>query len=290
MGLLKKIKKSLKKKKENQSNNFYINRVNITYSSDQKRPHGKVALILGASSGIGKATAISMAYNGARVVIAARREELLKEVKDEINNIAPNICEYVICDVLDLDQIKKTVEFTVKKFDKIDVAVNNFGVSFGCNITEITEEKYNNVLDINTKAVLFALKHQIQQMLLQKNTFCSIINIGSTLSLTGFTNASLYSASKHAIVGITKSVALERNPNIRINCVCPGSVKGGANSSMGPNNISAAGEFNLINQRYPVGHIGKPEEVDSVVSFIASDEASYVNGAIIPVDGGFTAY
>lgn len=294
MKIVKKIEKFFRKirnifsKKRKAESKFNVNRVNITYSVDKKRLQGKVALILGASSGIGKATAINLAHNGARVIIAARREELLQEVKAEINNIYPDVCDYIVCDVAQLNQIEDAVDFSIKKFGKIDVAVNNVGISYGCDIVDITEEKYNQIMNINTKATLFSMQYQVRAMLKQKDVLCSIVNVGSTLSTVGFKNAALYCASKHSVVAITKSAALDGHSNIRINCICPGSIKSGINSSMGPSDINPKDEFNLIKQRYPVGHLGKPEEVASVISFIASDEASFINGAVIPVDGGFT--
>lgn len=263
---------------------YKVDRIDITYSADIKRLEGKVALVLGASSGIGKAIAINLAHNGAKVVIAARREDLLKEIADKINKNSQNACKYITCDVLQLEQIEKAVQFTAEKFGKLDIAVNNFGISGAQKVTDLTEEHYDGIMNTNVKGVAFAMRAQLKQMLQQKDTLSSIINIGSTLSTVGMSDIATYSASKHAVAGLTKTAALERYPNIRINCVCPGAIR---TDMFGNQKIED--EFRIINNSkgYPVGHIGEPEEVASVVSFLASNEASFIHGAIIPVDGGF---
>lgn len=285
------IKKIFRKKKKNlpsstQGPTYSFNRFNIQYCADKKRCDGKVALVLGASSGIGKSCAISLAKNGAKVILAARREELLIEAVKEINHDTQSeVAKYVLCDVSDINQIKQAVDFTVRSFGKIDIAVNNFGVSGGQRTIDSTTEYYDNMMNINFKGVVFAMRYEIEQMLKQSNCLSSIINIGSTLSTVGMENLAVYCGSKHAIAGATKAVVLERYPNIRVNCVCPGAIR----TVMFGSDRTLESEFNQINspKGYPVGHIGEPEEVASVVTFLASDEASFVNGAIIPVDGGF---
>ncbi len=255
----------------------------INYVQYSKRLEGKVALVIGASSGIGKTAAIFLANHGAKVVLAARRENLLKNTVDEINAKNPGAAKYIVCDVVDVNQIKNAVDFTVKQFGKIDVAVNNFGRSSAQDIRDLTEDNFDDLIAINTKGVAFAVKFECQIMGAQQE-LSSIINIGSSLSLVGMKGLAGYCASKHAVAGITKAAALDRVPNVRVNCLCPGSIR----TEMGGfTNPSDKTPVPGIEKEYPIGRIGEAEDVANAIVFLASDESSFINGAIIPIDGGF---
>jgi NAD(P)-dependent dehydrogenase (short-subunit alcohol dehydrogenase family) len=244
---------------------------------------GKVALVLGASSGIGKACAIELARNGAKVVIAARRKDLLQNVCDQINQEKQGFCKYIVCDVLDIEQIRKTVDFAVEQFGHLDIAVNNVGICRMESILNLTEANYDNTLNSNTKSIAFAMKYECHIMQKQ-NTLSSIINIGSTLSLVGMGGLVSYTASKHAIVGLTKAAVLDRVTNVRINTICPGAIRTAMSGFADDHDRTPVSG---IEKDYPIGRIGEVEDVANAVVFLASDNSTFINGASIPVDGGF---
>lgn len=254
----------------------------INHAAHTARLEGKVALVLGATSGIGRACAIALAKNGAKVVVAARRAALLKDVVNEINAQNPNTAAYIMCDVLKLEQIERAVAFTVKTFGKIDIGVNNFGICSNQRITQLTEEQFDRDFNTNTKGTAFAMKYECLAM--QSQTSCSsIINIGSTLSLVGMSGLASYSGSKHAIAGLTKSAVLDRVPNVRINCVCPGAIR----TAMAGQDEYSRDPIDGIGKEYPIGRIGEVEDIANAIVFFASDESTFFNGAIVVVDGGF---
>ncbi|MEZ6142649.1 MAG: glucose 1-dehydrogenase [Zavarzinella sp.] len=245
---------------------------------------GKVVLITGGTSGIGKVTALQFAHHGAKVVVAGRREKEGQDVVAEITK-AGGEAIFVRTDVANEEDVKNLVDTTVTHFGRLDIAFNNAGVEYASPTTEFRVEDYQRVFDINVKGVFLSLKYEIPAML---KTGGSIINTSSIAGHIGMAGAGIYIASKHAVEGITKTAALEfAQQNIRINAVAPGAiVTDMIERFAGP----AGSEGNkMLAALHPVGRMGKSEEVAAAVLFLASDAASFTTGISLPVDGGFLA-
>ncbi len=250
---------------------------------------GKVAVITGGTSGIGKATAIAFASSGAKVVLAGRRlaegEAIAKEIKASGGEAI-----FVQTDVSNEAQVKKLIEQAIATYGKLDIAFNNAGVEgeFGLTTAEQTEAHYQSVFDINVKGVLLSMKHEIPAML--QNGGGSIINTTSVASTVGMPGAGIYVASKHAVLGLTRSTALEyAAQGIRVNAVSPGGVdtdmlRRGTGT---PEEASAAREY--LRSHHPMGRFASSEEIASTVVFLASDAAAFMTGSNLVVDGGWTA-
>lgn len=246
---------------------------------------GKVALVTGGTTGIGRSTAVAFAKAGAKIVVSGRRVEEGNETVNQIK-AAGGEGRFVRADVAKEADVKALVEQTVGAFGRLDIAFNNAGVEILGPITEATEEQYRRAFDINVLGVLLSLKYEIPAML--KTGGGSIVNTGSVASLVGMAGVSIYVATKHAVVGLTKVAALEyARQNIRVNLVAPAAIDtemfdrfaGGAASEMGKQMAAM----------HPVGRIGKPSEVAEAVLWLASDAASFVTGQTLAIDGGFTA-
>ncbi len=247
--------------------------------------NGKVALITGGTSGIGKATAIAFAKAGAKVVLSGRREKEGLAVVEEIKK-AGGIAHFIQADVAKEADVKRLVEQTVAKFGRLDIAFNNAGVEWGGPITEATEADYRRVFDINVWGVLASMKHEIPAML--KSGGGAIVNTTSTLGHVGIAGASIYNATKFAVEGLTKTAALElAKQGIRVTAVAPAATAtdmidrftGGADNE----NSKALAE------KHPVGRMARPEEIAAAVLYLASDDAKFTTGISLPVDGGFLA-
>jgi NAD(P)-dependent dehydrogenase (short-subunit alcohol dehydrogenase family) len=251
---------------------------------------GKVALITGASSGIGRATAIAFAREGAKVVVTSRRENEGKETVSLIKE-AGGEGLFIRTDVSKEADVKAMVEGTVKAYGHLDYAFNNAGIEGNtAPLTEQTVDDYESVLGIDVRGVFLSMKYEIPQML--KNGGGAIVNMSSIDGLIGFPGISLYVASKHAVIGLTKSAALEyAKSGIRINAVGPGGIE----TDMSDRLISkvGGGKEEEIRQQFaamhPIGRFGKPEEIASAVLYLCSDGASFVTGQTLALDGGFTA-
>jgi NAD(P)-dependent dehydrogenase (short-subunit alcohol dehydrogenase family) len=253
---------------------------------------GKVALVTGGTSGIGKAAAIAFARAGAKVVLTGRREKEGAQVVAEIKKLGGDAA-FVRADVAKDGDVKKMVDFTVDKFGKLDVALNNAGVEWKGPLDQATEAEYRRVFDINVWGVLNSMRHEIPAML--KNGGGAIVNTSSVAGHIGLAQVSVYIASKHAVEGLTKSVALEfAKQNIRINAVAPGPIEG--DSWTGPDGLAEqlAARTNSTPQQVlestsagvPLGRMGRDEEIAAVVTFLCSELASNVTGAAWSVDGG----
>jgi NAD(P)-dependent dehydrogenase (short-subunit alcohol dehydrogenase family) len=239
---------------------------------------GKVAIVTGGTSGIGKATAIAFAQNGAKVAIAGRRQSEGEAVVNEIQT-AGGEAMFVKTDVSDEDQVKTLVEKAIATYGQLDIAFNN--------AAEQTTEHYQQVFDINVKGVLLSMKHEIPVML--ANGGGSIINMASVVSTVAMPGAGIYVASKHAVLGLTKSAALEyAQKGVRVNAISPGGVETEMmqRSAGTPEEESAGRTF--FRNLHPVGRFATPEEIAATVVFLASPGAAFVTGANLMADGGWT--
>ena len=243
-----------------------------------------VVLITGALTGIGRATALAFANEGARVVISGRREEEGKKLLAELRKLGAE-AEFVRSDVRHEEDMRNLVDKTVERFGRLDVAVNNAGTEgVPGPVTEQTAESYAATFDTNVLGTLLSMKHELRVMLAQGSG--SIVNVSSTYGHTGAAGASVYAASKHAVEGLTKSAALEvAGTGVRINVVAPGPIETAMLSRFTGTDEKKAS----LAARVPLKRVGRPEEIAQTIAFIASDKASFITGASYLVDGGKTA-
>ena len=244
----------------------------------------QVALITGALTGIGRATAVAFAKKGARVVVSGRRDEAGAALAQELRALGAE-AEFINADVRKEDDVRALVDKTVARFGRLDVAVNNAGTEGQVGpITDQTAERYAATFDTNVLGVLLSMKHEVRVM--QKQGSGSIINISSTYGHEGAPGASVYVGSKHAVEGITKSVALETvKSGIRVNVVAPGPIDTGMLTRFTGTPENKAALVTTV----PMDRLGLSEELANAIVFIASDEASFITGQILTVDGGKTA-
>jgi NAD(P)-dependent dehydrogenase (short-subunit alcohol dehydrogenase family) len=243
-----------------------------------------VVLITGALTGIGRATALAFANEGARVVISGRREEEGKRLVAEIRKLGAE-AEFVRSDVRHDADVRDLVDKSVTRFGRLDVAVNCAGTEgIPGPVTEQTAETYAATFDTNVLGTLLSMKHEMRVMLAQGSG--SIVNVSSTYGRTGAAGASIYSASKHAVEGLTKSAALEAaSSGVRVNMVAPGPIDTGMlNRFTGTDERKAS-----LAATVPLKRVGRPEEIAQTIMFLASDKASFITGASYLVDGGKTA-
>jgi NAD(P)-dependent dehydrogenase (short-subunit alcohol dehydrogenase family) len=244
---------------------------------------GKVALVTGGTSGIGKATAIAFARAGAKVVLTGRREKEGAAIVDEIKKLGGEAA-FVRGDVAKDSDVKSMVDFTVKKFGRLDIAFNNAGVEWMGPIDQATEAEYRRVFDINVWGVLNSMRHEIPVML--QNGGGAIVNTSSVAGHIGLAQVSVYIASKHAVEGLTKSVALEfAKQNIRINAIAPGVIQTEMLDRFAGEDETRAHLTSIT----PVGRIGASEEIAAGVLYLASDDAKFTTGSSLVVDGGYVA-
>jgi NAD(P)-dependent dehydrogenase (short-subunit alcohol dehydrogenase family) len=242
-----------------------------------------VVLITGGLSGIGRAAAVAFAKKGAKVVVAGRRDDAGKALVKELRSLGSE-AEFVNTDVRKEDEVRALVDKTVARFGRLDVAVNNAGTEGdGGRITEQTAESYAATFDTNVLGVVLSMKHEVRAMQAQGSG--NIVNISSTYGHEGAAGASIYVGAKHAVEGITKSVALElAKSGIRVNAVAPGPTDTGmlTRFTATPENKAA------LVTTVPMGRLGLPEELANAIVFVASDEASFITGHVLNVDGGKT--
>ena len=243
-----------------------------------------VVLITGALTGIGRATAIAFAHEGARIVISGRRDEAGQELVDELRFLEAE-AEYWRTDVRHEDQVRALIDKTVARFGRLDVAVNNAGTEGKPGpVIEQTAESYAATFDTNVLGTLLSMKHELRVMMPQKHG--SIINVSSTYGRFGAAGASIYAASKHAIEGLTQSAALEAAEfGVRVNVVAPGPIDTGMLTRFTGNDERKAGLVSTV----PLKRIGRPEEIAQIIVFLASDNASFSTGATFAADGGKSA-
>jgi NAD(P)-dependent dehydrogenase (short-subunit alcohol dehydrogenase family) len=242
-----------------------------------------VILITGGLTGIGRAAAIAFAKKNANVVVAGRRDDAGKALVEELRGFGPQ-AEFINADVRNEDDVRAMVDETVARFGRLDVAVNNAGTEGQVGpITDQTADSYAATFDTNVLGILLSMKHQVRVM--QQQGGGNIINISSTYGHEGAAGAAVYVGSKHAVEGITKSVAQEvAKSGIRVNAVAPGPTDTGMLTRFTgtPENKAA------LAAEVPMGRLGRTEEIANAIVFIASDEASYITGHVLDVDGGMT--
>jgi NAD(P)-dependent dehydrogenase (short-subunit alcohol dehydrogenase family) len=245
----------------------------------------KIAIVTGASSGIGRTTAVALAKEGIKVSLAARRdkegEETLRLVKE-----AGGDGMFVKTDVTNEDDVKSLVEKTVEVYDRLDYAFNNAGtVEDPAPFVNKTSNLFDKVMAVNVKGVWLSLKYEIPQML--KNGGGAIVNTSSVFGVIGSPQLPIYTASKHAVLGLTKSAALEyAKSGIRINAVAPGAIETEMmEESIGHNQQLRDGLVAL----HPIGRVGKPQEIANAVVWLLSDKASFLTGHTLLVDGGWVS-
>lgn len=246
-----------------------------------QRFDGKTVFITGAAGGIGRATAIAFAAEGARVVITDQSEATLQETAEHIKAAGAEVLA-MTCDVSKPEEVRVAVAHAVNAFGRIDCAFNNAGVENKATpLAEIEIEEWDRILGINLRGTFVCMKYELAQMLKQGGGV--IVNTSSGAGIRGVAGGSAYAASKHAIIGMTKSAALDyAKSNIRVNAVLPGNV---ATPMM---DRFTGGDVQKAIDLEPVGRLGKPEEIAEAVLWMCSDLGSFVTGSSIVIDGGWS--
>jgi NAD(P)-dependent dehydrogenase (short-subunit alcohol dehydrogenase family) len=249
--------------------------------SDTHRFTGKVAFVTGAASGIGRATAVAFAAEGARVAILDRTEDALRDTADAVRDKGSEVL-VIACDVSRPEQVQTAVEKVVATFGRLDVAFNNAGVeNKAAPVAEIELDEWDRILDINLRGTFVCMKHELAQMVRQGGGV--IVNTSSGAGVRGVAGGASYAATKHAIIGLTKSAALDyARQNIRVNAILPGNIETPMMDRF------TGGDIQKAIGLEPVGRLGKPEEIADAVLWMSADLGAFVTGAAISVDGGWS--
>src|SRR5271166_1903375 len=243
-----------------------------------------VVLITGALTGIGRATALAFAQDGARIVVSGRHDDEGQKLVAELGKLGAE-AEFLRSDVRHEDDVRSLVDKTVARFGRLDVAVNNAGTEGKPGpVTEQSAESYAATFDTNVLGTLLSMKHELRVMLPQGSG--SIVNVSSTYGRMGAPGASVYVASKHAVEGLTKSAALEAaGSGVRVRSVAPGPIETGMLARF----TGTAERKAALTKTVPLGRVGQPDEIARAAVFLASDRASFVTGQILAADGGKSA-
>jgi NAD(P)-dependent dehydrogenase (short-subunit alcohol dehydrogenase family) len=246
---------------------------------------GEIAFVTGAASGIGRASAQALAEAGATVVAADVDANGARATVKRIRE-AGGDAEALRCDVSDEDDVRHAIERIVDEHGRLDIAHNNAGIEGPlAKLPDVDEADFDDVIDVNLKGVFLGLKHQIPVM--AENGGGAIVNTSSVAGLRANQGAAPYSASKHGVVGLTKTAAAEwAREGVRVNAVCPGWTQTPMVERTDEKNPRVREAFEA---RVPANRVAEPEEVAALVVFLAGDEAAYLNGAAVPIDGGWTA-
>jgi NAD(P)-dependent dehydrogenase (short-subunit alcohol dehydrogenase family) len=244
----------------------------------------QVVLITGALTGIGRATAIAFAKEGAHLVISGRHDDIGQSLANELRGLGAE-AEFIRSDVRQDEEVGDLVDRTVARFGRLDVIINNAGTEGTPGpVAEQTSETYGATFDTNVLGTILGMKHALRIMRAQGNG--SIVNVSSTMGHKGAPGASIYTASKHAVEGLTKSAALEAASfGVRVNAIAPGPVETAMLNRFTGSEARKAGLISGV----PMQRAGRPEEVAQAIVFIASDKASFITGQILSVDGGKSA-
>lgn len=238
----------------------------------------KIAIVTGASQGIGKVIAIELAKSGAHVACISRNKNALETIVDEITHNNGKAFSFS-CDISDLEAFKKIIAEIIDENERIDILVNNAGITKDSLLIRMSDEQWDDVININLKGAFGCTKAVMRNMM--KNKFGRIINITSIVGLTGNVGQANYAASKAGLIGMTKSIAKEvASRGITANCIAPGWIE----SSM--TDFLTDEVKNKFLSQIPIGRIGSPYDIANTVIFLASNEASYITGQTITVDGG----
>ena len=239
---------------------------------------GKVAVVTGGAQGIGKEIAMSLAREGADVVIADVNAEILTQTEKEIASLGRGVAHFAV-DVTNLAQIEEMVNKTLDKFKKIDILVNNAGITRDALLVRMKEEDWDKVIAVNLKGTFNCTK--VVSKIMMKQRSGKIVNIASIIGLMGNVGQANYAASKAGIIGLTKSVAKELAPRgINVNAIAPGFIQTEMTAKL-PEEIKAK-----MLERIPLAKFGTPKDVANLVSFLASESASYITGQVVTIDGG----
>jgi NAD(P)-dependent dehydrogenase (short-subunit alcohol dehydrogenase family) len=248
---------------------------------------GRAGLVTGAAQGIGRASALACAAHGGAVVVAdlPAKEEQGRETVRLVED-AGGTARWQACDVTIEAQQRALVEAVVSAYGRLDFAHNNAGIVIKGMITEIEESDFDQVLAVNLKGILFGMKHQLRIMLEQPDPrTCAIVNTASLAGLIAAPSAGSYVASKHAVVGLTKTAAVEvADSGIRVNCVCPAAVRTPMLEAQPPDRIA------LLIAPQAIKRMADPGEVGEVVAFLLSERASFITGLALPIDGGALSF
>lgn len=239
----------------------------------------KVAIITGSTSGMGRATAVLFAQEGAKVVVSGRNEERAREVVDEIRNNGGQAI-YVLADMSTMTGLDEIVEKTVEAFGTVDILYNNAGMLSMSSLMNVGKEEWSSVMNTNTNAALSLTKKVVPYMM--ANGKGVIINTSSVAGFAAHHGFAAYVVSKHALEGLTKSMAYELGPQIRANAIAPGAIHTGMVDSIGGPEVLS----NMI-EGCPLKRIGTPEDIATVALFLACDDSAFITGQSIKVDGGF---
>ena len=240
----------------------------------------KTAIITGGGSGIGQACAWAFYQEGANVVLFGRREDKLKETAQELGSRAMTVSG----DMTRTEDLDRLVQETLSKFHRIDILVNNAGLFKGGLLHEISDEQYDEMMNINMRAVFQLTRRVLPVMMEQKSG--NIIHISSILGIIAVPQVAVYNISKGALNQFSRSIAVEYGSyGIRSNSICPGLIE----TDMTADLMKDEALMQEWSKGYPIGRFGKPEDVASACLFLASDESSFITGTVLPVDGGFTA-
>lgn len=262
----------------------------MTIDSLRARPKydfsGQVALVTGASSGMGLATAQAFAAAGAAVVMADVNEKTLHAARDALVS-AGHRALAVVCDVADEAQVAAMLKHTIATYDRLDMAFNNAGIQVPpSDAADETADNFDRVSSVNLRGVWTCMKHELRQMRAQGSG--AIVNCSSIGGLIGLPTRAAYHASKHGVIGLTRSAAMEYAPRgVRINAICPGTIDTPMVSDMLATQADAMKD---ILREQPIGRLGRSEEIADAVLWLCSSGASFVVGVALPVDGGFTAH